>query len=134
MKKILLFTVLAVFSITYCVLHFRRIEYDYRMIGSELTFSVVYNGRRRRELGSIDVSKLEKFAPYTGKYFEDAEKDTYSKVYDFSSSPSDIYVYYGIEINEDSGEKTLYIFNASEKMLKLIKTCNRRAITVYPNE
>ena len=104
------------------------------MVGSELFFSTVYNRRKRKEMGSIDISRLEKFAPYAGKYYDEAANGSYTKVYDFSSAPDDPDVYYGVEVDEDSGCSTLYIFNASEKMLRLIKTYNRRAITVHPNE
>ncbi len=114
--------------------YFRRIDYDYRIVGNELFFSVVYNRRKRKELGSIDISKLDKFAPYSGIYYDEAVKDSYVKVYDLSSSVTDPYVFYAVEKDEESENKTLYIFNASEKMLKLIKLYNRRAIITYPNE
>ncbi len=113
---------------------FRRIDYDYRIVGSELFFSVVYNRKKRKELGSVDISKLEKIAPYSGTYYDEAVKDSYVKVYDLSSSVTDPYVFYAVEKDEESGNKTLYIFNASEKMLKLIKLYNRRAIITPPNE
>ncbi|MBQ7780133.1 MAG: hypothetical protein IJ404_06525 [Clostridia bacterium] len=114
--------------------YFRRIDYDYRIVGNELFFSIVYNRRKRKELGSIDISLLDKFAPYSGKYYDEAASASYVKVYDLCSSVTDPYVFYAVEKDEESGSKTLYIFNASEKMLKLIKLYNRRAITDYPNE
>ncbi len=126
--------VLLAFSLGYSAIYFRRVDYDYRIIGSELHFSVVYNRKKRKELGMLDVSRLDKFAPYCGKYLDEAEKDSYDKIYDYSSSPSDPYVYYAIEIDEENKTKAIYLFNASEKMLKLIKLYNRRAITDYPNE
>ncbi|MBE6581708.1 MAG: hypothetical protein E7648_00400 [Ruminococcaceae bacterium] len=127
---IFLSIVLVVISLNY----FRRIDYDYRIVGSELFFSIVYNRKKRKELGSIDLIRLEKIAPYAGKYADEAENAEYDKVYDFSSSPNDPYVFYAVEYDEDNNTRTLYLFNASEKMLKLIKLYNRRAIIDYPNE
>lgn len=127
---IFLSIVLVVISLNY----FRRIDYDYRIVGSELFFSIVYNRKKRKELGSVDITRFEKIAPYAGKYADEAESTEYDKVYDFSSSPNDPYVFYAIEYDEENNTKTLYLFNASEKMLKLIKLYNRRAITEYPNE
>lgn len=114
--------------------NFRRIDYDYRVVDNELYFSIVYNRKKRKELGSIDISRLDKFAPYSGTYYDEAAGNSYVKVYDLSSSVTDPYVFYAVEKDEESGNKTLYIFNASDKMLKLIKTYNRRAIITYPNE
>lgn len=131
---ILAFFLLPTCAIAYCVIRFRRIDYDYRMVGSELFFSIVYNRKKRKELGSVDITRFEKIAPYAGKYADEAESTEYDKVYDFSSSPNDPYVFYAIEYDEENNTKTLYLFNASEKMLKLIKLYNRRAITEYPNE
>ena len=92
------------------------------------------NRKNYKELGSVDITKFEKIAPYAGKYADEAESAEYDKVYDFSSSPNDPYVFYAIEYDEENNTKTLYLFNASEKMLRLIKLYNRRAITEYPNE
>ena len=121
-------------SLIFFSIYFRRVDYDYRMIGSEINFSVVFNRRRRKELCVLDVSTLEKIAPYSGKYADEAEKENYDKICDYSSSPSDPYVFYAVQSDEESKVKTLYLFNASEKMLKLIKTYNRRAVINYPNE
>lgn len=125
---------ISIVSTIYSAYYFRRIDYDYRMVGSELYFSVIYNRKKRKELGSVDVSKLEKIAPYTGKYYDEALSGSYTKVYDFSSAPDAPDVFYGVEKDDESGEMTMYIFNASDKMLKLIRTYNRRAIINYPNE
>ena len=121
-------------SLLFLTRYFRRIDYDYRIVGSDLFFSAVYNRKKRKELGSVDITKLEKIAPYTGKYADEADEGTYETVHDFSSSPSDPYVFYAIEYDDENKTKTLYFFNASEKMLKLIKLYNRRAITDYPDE
>ena len=121
-------------SLIFCARHFRRIDYDYRIVGSELFFSVVYNRKKRKELGSVDLTKLDKIAPYAGKHLDELENISIDKLHDFSSSPSDPYVYYALETDDDSKTRTLYLFNASDKMLKLIKTYCRRAVTEYPNE
>lgn len=126
--------VLLAFSIGYSCFYFRRIDYDYRIIGNELFFSVVYNRKKRKELCSVDISTLEKIAPYAGRYIDELEKESFDKVRDLSSSLSDPYVFYAVEKDEESGNKTMYIFNATEKMLKLIKLYNRRAIITPPNE
>lgn len=126
--------VLLTFSIGYSAYYFRRVDYDYRIIGNELCFSVVYNRRRRKEICTLDISTLEKIAPYAGKYIDDLEKESCDKVCDYSSSPSDPYVFYAVKNDEEKKIKTIYLFNASEKMLKLIKLYNRRAIITPPNE
>ncbi len=128
------FALFVIFSVVYCRTYFKRIDYDYRIVGNELYFSVVYNRKRRKELGGVDITKLEAIAPYEGKYLEEAEKETYDKIYDYSSSPTDPYVYYAVSYDDEIKTKTLYLFNASEKMLKQIKFYNRRAIISLPRE
>ncbi len=125
---------LSVFLLFFTAGYFRRIDYDYRIVGSELFFSIVYNRKKRKELGSVDITRFEKIAPYAGKYADEADAAEYDKIYDLSSSPNDPYVFYAVEYDEENNTRTLYLFNASEKMLKLIKLYNRRAITDYPNE
>lgn len=119
-----------VFSLCYCHHYFRTVHYDYRIVSNELFFSVVYNRKRRKEIGSLDISKLDAIAPYDGKYRELAEKVSYDKIHDFSSSLDDPHVYYAVYTDEESGEKSIFFFNVSEKMLKLLKLYNRKTISV----
>ncbi len=115
-------------SLTYSLISFRTVEYDYRIVGSEISFSAVFNGKRRRELASVDISRLEAIAPYEGKHREDAERTEYDNICDYSSSPADPNVYYAVERDDEDGTRTLYLFNASEKMLKLMKLYNRKTV------
>ncbi len=113
---------------------FRRIDYDYRMIGSELSFSIVYNRRKRKELGSIDVSRLEKIVPYDGKYADEIDEEDFDKVLTYCSSPDDPDVYCAVDVDEEKNTRMLYLFNPSERMLQLIKQYNRRAVITLPKE
>ncbi len=125
---------IAVISFIYSARFYRRVDYDYRIVGSELFFSVVYNRKRRKELGSLDISKLEAIAPYDEKYKELAERVSYDKIYDFSSSLNDPYVYYAVYNDEEKGEKSIFFFNVSEKMLRLLKLYNRKTVSVSFDE
>ncbi len=125
----LAFVVLIASSMSFSAIYFRRVDYDYRIVGNELYFSIVYNRKSRRELGYTDISKLERIAPYRGKFKEEADKTGYDKICDYSSSPDDGDVYYAVENDEENSIKTIYLFNASKKMLKLLKLYNRRTVT-----
>lgn len=126
--------VLLASSLIFSAKYFRRVDYDYRIVGGELFFSVVYNRRKRKELGSVDIAKLDRIAPYAGEYLDELEKVSCDKIYDFSSSPNDPYVFYAVQNDEENKTKALFLFNASEKMLQIIKLYNRRAVITYPNE
>lgn len=130
-----LFLIFAVaFSLCYCHHYFRTVHYDYRIVSNELFFSAVYNRKRRKELGFLNISKLEAIAPYDEKHKELAERVSYDKIYDFSSSLNDPYVYYAIYNDEEKGEKSIFFFNVSEKMLRLLKLYNRKTVSVSFDE
>lgn len=124
--SILVFIALLLFSNN--KLH--RVEFDYRITNGELYFAEVYNGKRRKEMGSVIISKLEAIAPYSGAYKASAERGEYDNIYDFSSSLESPDVYYAVNRDEENGTLDIFFFEPSDKMLRLLRFHNRRTVVL----
>lgn len=126
---LLMFVVLLTVSLIICAKLTRTVSYDYRITEGELYFSEVYNGKRRKELFSLEISSLEAIAPYRDGYAESAMRASYSAVYDLTSSSDAEGVYYATYTSkEDSSSRILILFEPSEKMLKILKHHNRSTV------
>lgn len=116
-------------SVLYSNRLFASISYDYCITEGEMYFSVVYNNRKRKELGSVEISKLEAIAPYKDTYKASADRITYIKELNMTSSPDSDGIYYAVLSDpEDHSAKTIYFFEPSDKMLKLLKFYNRNTV------
>ena len=116
-------------ALAYCNKIFAAISYDYRITEGEIFFSVVNNNARRKELGSFEIAKFEAIAPYKDSYKDSADRVTYVKEMDLTSSPDSENIYYAIfPDSEDHSSKTIIFFEPNEKMLKLLKFYNRGAV------
>ena len=125
----LLATVLvAVLGLCFHARLFRTVEYDYRITEGELYFSEVYNGRRRKELFTLKIADFEMIAPYRDPHKASADRVTFDEVHDFSSSTETPDLYFGIYHSEDTGKRTLFLFEPSQKFLRLLAFYNRRTV------
>lgn len=116
-------------SVWYSVRTFRTVQYDYRITDGEMYFSVIYNKRKRKELLNLEIARLEAIAPYRDQYRESADRLSYTKVFDLTSSADSPYIYYAVlPDEEDRSDKTIIFFEPSEKMLKLLKLYNRSTV------
>lgn len=121
--------VMFVIEIIYCGKMFSTISYDYRITEGEIYFSTVYNNSKRKELGSVEISKFETIAPYKDQYKESANRLTYVKEINMTSSPESENIYFAVLPDpEDRSSKTIFLFEPSEKMLKLLKFHNRNTV------
>lgn len=120
--------ILLAVSLVFCSKRLRVVHYDYRMVQNELYFAMIINRKKRKELGSVNVSHLDTVAPYSEGYREEANRISYDKVYDFSSSVDSPNTYYAVDTDDDSSLKTIFFFTPSDKMLRAMKTYNRRTV------
>lgn len=110
---------------------FVTVEYEYRITDGELFFAEVLSNRRRKERGSLTISKLEMIVPYREPYLTSLERMTFSKIHDYASSPEAPDLYVAVTSDEEEpSEKTLYYFEPSPKMLRLLSVYNRRTVIV----
>ncbi len=118
-----------IFALAYCNKIFAPISYDYRITEGEIYFSVVYNGVKRKEIGSFEIAKFEAIAPYKDNYKASADRLTYVKEINMTSSPDSEGIYYAVLSDpEDHSAKTIFFFEPNEKMLKLMKFYNRNTV------
>ena len=116
-------------AIMYARRIFADISYDYRITEGEIYFSAVYNNTKRKELGNVEISKFEAIAPYKDSYKDSADRITYVKTIDMTSSPDSDNIYYAVLTDpEDHSSKSIYFFELNEKMLKLLKFYNRSTV------
>lgn len=108
---------------------YATISYDYRITEGEIYFSIVYNNSKRKELGSVEIAKFETIAPYKDQYKESANRLTYVKEINMTSSPESENIYFAVlPDSEDHSAKTIFFFEPNDKMLKLLKFHNRNTV------
>lgn len=112
-----------------------KIEYDYRVMmgeplsGGSLDISEVYHNSSRKDIFSAKVADMEIIAPYKGKYRESADRRSYDRIIDASSSPYSDGLYYAVVPDpEDSTVSTLLFFEPNDRMLNIMHRLNRRTV------
>ena len=118
--------VLEVFGIWY-FWKYTSLEYDYLIATGDIAMSVVYGGRSRKDLFKVKISSAELIADCNAIPVSDEQKA--EKVYNCTSGPDAINVIYMLFKNEE-GKKCIAYFEASAKVLKLLKFYNSSAYKV----
>ncbi len=120
--------ILLTVSLVFCSKRLCTVHYDYRIVQNELYFAMIINRKKRKELGSVNITHLDIIAPYNGSYREEANRISYDNVYDFSSSTENPETYFAVETDDETSAKTIFFFTPSDKMLKALKTYNRHTV------
>lgn len=126
----LMTVVLIAVSSVFCIKRYKIVHYDYRMVQNELYFAKIVNRKKRKELGSVNISTLDVIAPYNGSHKESANRVSYDNIYDFSSSINDPETYYAVETDDETSAKTIFFFTPSDKMLRAMRIYNRHTVIV----
>ena len=102
------------------------IEYEYTILGGDITFEVIYGRRQRKMYYSTPLKNIEKLAPVSGKTVKKEDFHGVSKEVFCASKMENPRTWYAI-IKEESGEKTLLFFEVTEKAEKALRFYNGRA-------
>ncbi len=105
-----------------------KIEYEYALIDGNLTFSVIYGGRRRREQFSIRIASAERVAPIGEKYDSEVVEFEPSRVYNGLSSGRDPKDAYFLLFENESEEGCVFYFEATARMLRILKYYNSSTV------
>lgn len=114
------FSLLTTCMLIFFTWRYTRLEYEITVHASQLGVAVIYGGLSRRELLSCRVRALSVIAPYETADAQTVAPETADRVYHMVSGAAGRTVYYAIYAGED-GQKTLLIFDAEEKLRKMLK-------------
>ncbi len=125
------FLVLLTAMLCFFTWRFVQIEYEYRVVKGEMTFSKIYGRKSRREFLSVRIQDMSLLAPYTDdfKIRADSVKNKYFAVSTMKSP--DIYV--GIFKDAKTKEESCIFFEATAKFVKLAKFYNSNITHENPN-
>lgn len=95
-----------------------RMEYDYTFTNGEMDFSVIYNGTKRRELGSVKVQTAEAVGKVAGNAFQRYLSMPEMKQHRwFLNRGAELYYIYA----QTEGVRHLYVFEPDEEMVQSMK-------------
>jgi hypothetical protein len=105
-----------------------QIEYEYTIVAGDIAVNYIYGRRSRKEwLKPTSISNMTAIAPYCGDYRAAADAPDIKHRYEAVAYKDHPDNYYGIFYNAE-GEKCVVIFQATNKVLKLIAFHNRKAV------
>lgn len=105
-----------------------KIEYEYALMDGELTFSTIYGGRRRKEQFSIRISSAERVAPIGGEYDAEVVSFEPTRVYNGLSSAKEPKDAYFLLFENEDGEGCVFYFEATARMLRILKYYNSSTV------
>ena len=101
------------------IIHDRfRTEYEYTFTNGSLDFAMVFNNKKRKSLGSLNVAKVDAFGKVSSGSFRrhTASKDVKHLRWFLNREAELYYVAFSKE-----GQKSIIIFEPSEQMVSYIK-------------
>jgi len=104
-----------------------NVEYEYAFIGGSFYLSKIYGKSFRKELFESDLSLATAVAPYEGQYKKDIQNKDISKEFKAISSVKARDIWFML-FEKENGDRTVIIFEADERSLKLIRQGCPRAV------
>ena len=102
-------------------------EYQYSMTSGTLTFSILFGGKSKKKQFETKIAAAEAIAPYTEDAKLDIEKYapqvTYYGVSAFDSPDA-----YYMLFTDESGNRCVYYFEATERALKVLRFYNSKTV------
>lgn len=96
-----------------------RVEYDYTFTNGEMDFSVIYNGMKRRELGSVKLQEAEAVGKVAGAAFQRyVSMPGLVQHRWFLNRGAELYYVYA----QKEGTRHLYVFEPDEEMVQSMKS------------
>ncbi len=95
-----------------------RLEYEYTFTNGSLDFAQVFNNKRRKSLGSLNVRTVEAFGPVNGQAFKRYVSMTGVRVDRwFLNREADLHFFFF----QKEGTKRLIVMEPSEELVKAIR-------------
>lgn len=105
---------------------FASIEFEYTILGGELTFEIIYGRRQRKKYYSAKLNQIEKLAPVEGKTLTQNDFPGVTREVFCAAKMSNPKTWYAI-VKEEDGGKTLLFFEVTEKAEKALRFYAGRA-------
>lgn len=106
---------------------YTNIEYDYLIATGDLSVTAVYGGRTRKEIFSVKISTASVIDSYSGSPSkEEAEADVVYRCVSSFESNDILYIVF----KNQEGKNCVAYFEASKKMIKLLRFYNGSACRV----
>ncbi|MBQ7850712.1 MAG: hypothetical protein IJ343_13390 [Clostridia bacterium] len=95
-----------------------RAEYEYTFTNGTLDFAMVFNNRKRKPLGSLNVAKVDAFGRVeSGSFHRHSNTPGIKHLRWFLNRESELYYF----VFSKNGQKSLLVFEPSEEMVGYIK-------------
>ena len=96
-----------------------RTEYEYTFTNGALDFAQVYNNRKRKSLGSLDVRKVDAFGPVSGSAFQRyISMPNVKQSRWFLNRDGNLYFFY---FQKDSNKRVI-VLEPTEELARMIET------------
>lgn len=120
------FALLGIGFLMWYLWRFVSVEFEYTILGGEISFEVIYGRRQRKPYYSAQLQKIEKLAPLENKDITAASFSGVTREVFCASTRANPNTWYAV-IQEEGGGKTLLFFELSTKAEKALRFYNRRA-------
>lgn len=117
---------LGIMVLTWYLWRFASIEYEYTIMGGEISFEVVYGRRQRKHFYSAKLNRVEKLAALNGKKVTKEDFQGVTREVFCASTMNNPNTWYAI-VKEENGEKTLLFFEVTTKAEKTLRFYAGRA-------
>ena len=102
-----------------------RTEYEYTFTNGSMDFAMVYNNKRRKNLGTLNVTKVDAFGRVSsGSFHRHSSAPEVKHLRWFLNREAELY-YFAFS---KEGKKSLIVFEPSEEMVGYIKNCLPRGV------
>jgi len=103
----------------YLTHRFISFEYEYVIVGGEMTVDIIYGGKSRKTVTEIDLKDVRLCLPCTEENKDAICAAEYEKLYDISSSKDSDSAYFLLW--EEEGKKKALLFDTNEKAREMLK-------------
>lgn len=123
---LILFLLLGIAFLVWYLWRFVSVEFEYTILGGEISFEAIYGRRQRKKIYSTPLNRIEKLSPVNGQKiavesFPDITREVFC-----ASTRKNPKTWYAI-VKEEDGTKTLLFFEVTEKAEKTLRFYNGRA-------
>ena len=102
-------------------------EYQYSMTSGKLTFSILFGGKSKKKQFETKIAAAEAIAPYTEEAKFDIEKYAPQVTYYGVSALDSPDAYYML-FTDESGNRCVYYFEATERALQILRFYNSKTV------
>lgn len=120
------FLLLGIAFLVWYLWRFVSVEYEYTILGGEMSFEIIYGRRQRKKYYTAPIAKMEKIAPVGERNLSIRDFSQVTREVFCASTRTGDRTWYAI-VSEEGGGKTLLFFEMIPKAEKVLRFQNGRA-------